>query len=81
MTVVVNDPSVRRELGMGSISPRRLGEMARRLDEIADEPDVGDRLTKVRKLERWIATEVPVLDAHLNTVKMMPGMDALKERV
>lgn len=81
VTVVVNDPSVRRELGMGSISPRRLGEMARRLDEIADEPDVGDRLTKVRKLERWIASEVPVLDAHLNTVKMMPGMDALKEKV
>jgi hypothetical protein len=81
VAVVVNDPHVRRELGMGSIGPRRLAEMARRLDDIADEPDVGDRVTKVRQLEAWIATEVPELDAHLNTVKMMPGMDALKERV
>jgi hypothetical protein len=67
-------------LGMGSIGPARLREMARRLDDIADESDLTDRLTKVREFERWIATEVPVLDAHLNTVRMMPGMDALKER-
>ena len=81
VAVVVNDPDVRRELGMASISPGRLEEMARRLDDIADESDLTDRVTKVRKLEQWIATEVPVLDAHLNTVKTMPGMDALKERV
>ena len=81
VAVVVNDPRVRRELGLDSISPRRLAEMSRRLDDIADESDVADRVTKVREFEDWIATEVPVLDAHLNTVKTMPGMDALKERV
>ncbi|HYN31794.1 MAG TPA: hypothetical protein VES40_04155 [Ilumatobacteraceae bacterium] len=79
VAVVVNDPSVRRQLGMGSISPRQLGNMARRLDDIADETDLTERVTKVRKLEQWIAAEVPALDAHLNTVKTMPGMDALKE--
>ena len=81
VAVVVNDPHVRRELGLDSISPRRLVEIARRLDDIAQVSDVGDRVTKVRELEHWIATEVPELDAHLNTVKMMPGMDALKERI
>ncbi len=81
VAVVVNDPRVRRELGMDSIGPARLREMSRRLDDIADESDLTDRLTKVREFERWIATEVPALDAHLNTVRMMPGMDALKERV
>ena len=81
VAVVVNEPHVRLELGMESITPRQLVEMARRLDDIADESDLTDRLTKVRELEHWIATEVPQLDAHLNTVKMMPGMDALKERV
>ncbi len=81
VAVVVNDSGVRRELGMGSIGPARLREMSRRLDDIADESDLTDRLTKVREFERWIATEVPALDAHLNTVRMMPGMDTLKERV
>ncbi len=79
VAVVVNDPNVRRELGMGSINPRQLEEMARRLDDIAEESGLDDRVTKVRKFEQWIATEVPVLDAHLNTIKTMPGMDALKE--
>ena len=80
VAVVVNDSHARRMLGMGSISRPRLAEMGRRLDDIAGEANLAHRVTKVHEFERWIANEVPALDAHLNTVKMMPGMDALKER-
>jgi hypothetical protein len=79
VSVVVDNPRVRRELGLDSISPRQLAEMSTRLDEIATETDLDERATNVRTFEHWIATEVPPLDAHLNTVKKMPGMDALKE--
>ena len=79
VSVVVGDARVRRELGMESISPRQLDEMARRLEEIDDETDLDARVTKVRSFERWITAEVPLLDAHLNSIRKMPGMDALKE--
>ena len=79
VSVVVGNAHVRRELGMESIGPHQLDEMARRLDEIDDESDLDARVTKVRSFERWIAAEVPLLDAHLNSIRKMPGMDALKE--
>ena len=79
VSVVVGSAHVRRELGMESIDPHQLDEMARRLDEIDDEADLDARLTKVRSFEGWIAAEVPLLDVHLNSIRKMPGMDALKE--
>ncbi|HSL74102.1 MAG TPA: hypothetical protein VK853_06530 [Ilumatobacteraceae bacterium] len=79
VAVVVDDPRVRRRLGLASIPPRHLREIADRLREIDDETDLHARSVRVDRLERWIATEVPLLDAHLNAVKRIPGMDALKE--
>jgi hypothetical protein len=79
VAVVVDDPLVRRRLGLASIPPRHLREIAARLRDIDDETDLSARSVRVDRLERWIAADVPLLDAHLNAVKRTPGMDALKE--
>jgi len=76
---VVDDPDVRDSAGLDSIDDDDLDEIAARLDRLDRETDVAAHIAGVRDLNRWIADNVPELDAFLTGVKAMPGMDALKE--
>jgi hypothetical protein len=75
----VDDPDVRDRAGLDSIDDDDLDEIAARLDRLDRETDVAAHIAGVRDLNRWIADNVPELDAFLTGVRTMPGMDALKE--
>lgn len=76
---IVDGAGVRDEAGLDSIDGDDLDEISKRMARLDQETDVSRHMAGVRDLNRWIADNVPELDAFLTDVKSMPGMDALKE--
>lgn len=79
LRVVADDPTQRRQAGLGAVSRADWRELQRRLDEIDGTDDADERTRRILRLDRWLEREVSPLAAHLGRARSAPGMDELTE--